>query len=101
MSSVPVRELNQQTSAVLARVEHGETIEVTVNGRPVARLVPITADVSLLDRLAAEGRAIRPSVLGAIPMPPALGDPDIDVAAELAASRDEQRWWSISAPQPW
>jgi len=44
MQQVPVRRLNQDTAAVLARVEAGETVEVTRNGRPVARIVPLTLD---------------------------------------------------------
>jgi prevent-host-death family protein len=35
-----VRELNQRTAQVLARVEAGETITVTKNGHPVAVLRP-------------------------------------------------------------
>lgn len=92
MERIPVRELNQNTSAVLARVERGETLEVTVSGRPVARLVPIEGGHSLLDRLVAEGRATAPRTAGPVPMPPVLGDPGIDVAAELAADREEERW---------
>jgi prevent-host-death family protein len=38
------RELNQQTAQVLARVEAGETITVTKNGRPVAVLRPYGAE---------------------------------------------------------
>jgi prevent-host-death family protein len=34
------RELNQRTAQVLARVEAGETVTVTKNGRPVAVLRP-------------------------------------------------------------
>jgi prevent-host-death family protein len=34
------RELNQRTAQVLARVEAGETITVTKNGRPIAVLRP-------------------------------------------------------------
>jgi prevent-host-death family protein len=37
---IPVRELRNHVSEVLHRVEAGETLEVTVNGRPVALLVP-------------------------------------------------------------
>jgi prevent-host-death family protein len=37
---VTARELNQQTAQVLARVEAGETVTVTKNGRPVAVLRP-------------------------------------------------------------
>jgi prevent-host-death family protein len=42
MDRAGVRELNQNTSQVIDRVRHGETIEVTDRGRPVARLVPIS-----------------------------------------------------------
>lgn len=37
---VPVRELRNHVSEVLRRVEAGEALEVTVNDRPVALLVP-------------------------------------------------------------
>src|SRR5262245_42581618 len=92
MERIPVRELNQNTSAVLARVERGETLEVTVSGRPVARLVPIEGGHALLDRLVAEGRAVPPSAEGPVPLPPRLGDPSVNVAEELSAARDEERW---------
>jgi len=92
MGSVGVRELNQQTSAVLARVAAGETVEVTVNGRPVARLVPVGGEVGVLDRLVAEGRASRPTSTGPVPAPPVLGDPSLDLADELAQAREDERW---------
>ncbi|MFZ0214392.1 MAG: type II toxin-antitoxin system prevent-host-death family antitoxin [Candidatus Dormiibacterota bacterium] len=41
MRQIPVRELNQHTAEVLARVQAGEQIEVTRKGRPVAVLRPI------------------------------------------------------------
>lgn len=36
-----MRELRQQASDLVRRVESGEAITVTVSGRPAARLVPI------------------------------------------------------------
>lgn len=42
MTPVPVRELRNDVSAVLRRVEAGETLTVTVQGRPVAQLTPLT-----------------------------------------------------------
>lgn len=39
-SSVPLRELNQQTSRVMARVEAGETITITKDGVPIGDIVP-------------------------------------------------------------
>jgi prevent-host-death family protein len=37
---IPVRDLRNHVSEILRRVEAGETLEVTVNDRPVALLVP-------------------------------------------------------------
>lgn len=41
MADVPARELRNDISAVLRRVERGERLRVTVSGRPVAELVPL------------------------------------------------------------
>jgi len=92
MGQVGVRELNQNTSQVLARVSRGETVDVTDRGRLVARLVPVDSGHSVLDRLVAEGRAVAPKAERPIPAPPVLGDPAVDVAAELAAAREDERW---------
>lgn len=54
METIGVRELRQNASDYLRRVEAGETIEVTNRGRPVARLVPVKR--SRLAQLEAEGR---------------------------------------------
>jgi prevent-host-death family protein len=51
---VGVRELKSRLSEYLARVAGGEPIVVTDRGRPVARLVPFTAD-SAIDRGIDEG----------------------------------------------
>jgi prevent-host-death family protein len=92
MEQIGVRELNQNTSQVLARVSGGETVEVTDRGRPIARLVPVSDDRSVLSRLVAAGRATAPTVSGPIPLPPQLGDESIDVAQTVADLRDEERW---------
>lgn len=39
--TVPQRELRAHIGAILREVERGETVRVTVSGRPVARIVPI------------------------------------------------------------
>jgi prevent-host-death family protein len=44
MERIGVRELRQHASRYLQRVAEGESLEVTDRGRPVARLVPVTAD---------------------------------------------------------
>jgi prevent-host-death family protein len=54
-SSVGIRELRQQASAVLRRVVAGEVIEVTEHGHPIARIVPLQR--STLDQLVIDGRA--------------------------------------------
>ncbi|MGH3586606.1 MAG: type II toxin-antitoxin system Phd/YefM family antitoxin [Pseudonocardia sp.] len=41
MNEIALRELRNHTSEVLRRVEDGEELDVTVNGRAVARLVPL------------------------------------------------------------
>ena len=40
-TSVSVRELQQNLKRVMARVERGETVEVTRRRKPVARLTPV------------------------------------------------------------
>jgi prevent-host-death family protein len=92
MDQISVRELNQNTSAVLAKVRHGQTLEVTDRGRPIARLVPVDESIGLLERLVAEGKAVPAETVG-VPIPePVLGDPSVNVAEKLAEAREEERW---------
>jgi len=74
---------------VLARVEEGETVEITSRGKPIARLVPIV-DGELADLVAAGW--VKPALTrGPVPMPTAVVD-DNALSAALAESRDEERW---------
>lgn len=57
---VGVRELRQNLSKYLRRVERGERLEVTEHGRPVAVLGPLGAPESPLARLVAAGRVTQP-----------------------------------------
>jgi len=41
MATIGLRELRQDASAIVRRVEDGESIDVTVSGRLAARLVPV------------------------------------------------------------
>ncbi|MGF1597264.1 MAG: type II toxin-antitoxin system Phd/YefM family antitoxin [Acidimicrobiales bacterium] len=43
MVSIGLRELRQDASDLVRRVENGEEIDITVSGRLAARLVPATA----------------------------------------------------------
>jgi prevent-host-death family protein len=84
---VGIRDLKQNASAVVKRVEAGETVEITDRGRPVARMVPLR-HASAYDRLVAEGK-ITPahgSVLDHRPLPPLPGRPlGSEALAELRA----------------
>jgi prevent-host-death family protein len=55
--TVSVRELQQNLKRVMARVEQGETVEVTRRHRPVARLAPVRARAPLSDWPDLEKRA--------------------------------------------
>lgn len=41
MGAIPIRTLNQDTASVLARVERGESLEITRRGRVIGRIVPV------------------------------------------------------------
>lgn len=43
MTDLPARDLRNDVSGVLRRVEAGERLRVTVSGRPVAELIPLPA----------------------------------------------------------
>ncbi len=45
MDTVGLRELRQDASELVRRVENGEQIDITVSGRLAARLVPATPKV--------------------------------------------------------
>ena len=55
MPMVGVRELRREASRWVARVRAGETVVVTDRGRPVAKMVPLTA-LEGYESLLAEGR---------------------------------------------
>ncbi|MDQ3757252.1 MAG: type II toxin-antitoxin system prevent-host-death family antitoxin [Actinomycetota bacterium] len=86
MASVGVRELRQNASALLRRVEAGETIQVTDRGRLVAVLAPVP-DSSPLERLRAAGElAPAHEALEDLPRPlplPAGQEPPSAVLARL------------------
>jgi prevent-host-death family protein len=86
---IPVRELNQHTSAVLKRVQSGEELLVSVSGKVVARLTPISAEEGGLRELAAQGQVILATEPGPIPRPPLTGDPALDSTEVVSLLRDE------------
>lgn len=80
---VPVRELRNHVSEVLHRVEAGETLEVTVNDRPVALLVP---------------RHTRPTMVPTRDFLASLPQADPSLTDELAAELTET---TDDLPDPW
>ncbi len=55
MSTVSVREFSYNPSAMFARVEQGETIEVTRHGRVIAVLLPGSGTLGRYSPLVAKG----------------------------------------------
>jgi prevent-host-death family protein len=88
MDQIGVRELRQHASRYLARVVGGETIEVTDRGRPVALLVPVTAD-TWSDMIAARKVALATDDADIADEAPA--DYGIDASSALAAMRADER----------
>jgi prevent-host-death family protein len=91
--TVGVRELRQNLSRYLRRVEAGETLEVTEHGRPVAVLAPLPPpQESILDRWIREGRA-RPAqgdLLDVKPLPARTTGPTLSEI--LAEQREGERF---------
>jgi len=55
-NKIGVREIRQDASIILARVEEGESFIITNRGVPVARLMPIDVDDSaLIEEMIANG----------------------------------------------
>lgn len=90
MNQVPIRTLNQDTAGVLARVEHGEVVEITNRGRSIARIVPITPEP--MADLVASGLVLPPTVTGPVPMPATDAVPGSEAGELISAMRDEERW---------
>ena len=61
MKFTNVRELKAKTSAVLRRVEEGDTVLVTTHGRPTAMLVPVSED-DIEDAMLAYSPALRKKI---------------------------------------
>ena len=88
MDRIPIRELNQQTSAIVARAQHGETLEITSNGQAVARLVPV--EPSPLDNLIKQGRVVPATDHSPIPLAQGPVDTTHD-ATEIVSELREER----------
>ena len=88
---VGVRELRQNLSRWLRRVENGESFEVTERGKPIAQLTPLPSRNSALARLAAEGRLaqIGKGNLGDLGPPPLPRTGVITISEALQEIRED------------
>lgn len=90
-SSVGIRELRQQASELLRRVEAGETIEITDRGRPVAVLAPLVKEDGL-SRLRTIGDVIDAELdIAELPEPVLLSPGVEQPSALLARLRRDER----------
>ena len=86
---VGVRELRQNLSVYLRRVEAGEALEVTDRGRTVAMLVPLSKPTTVVERLIAAGRASnRQGDLAELGLP--TDDVSSTLSDALAREREER-----------
>lgn len=89
MDSIGILALQQNASAVVARAEAGEVIEITDRGRPVARLVPIRAGSHLQALIDAGRLRLAKASLSDTPPPlplPAGSRPVSEILAEMRAN---------------
>lgn len=86
MAKIGVRELRQHASRYIERVRAGESIDVTLRGLVVARLVPPASDpwTDLVD--AGRVQPPRESLLEVAPI-----ESSVDLSSELDELRDDER----------
>lgn len=88
MERIGLRELRQNASAYIARVARGESVEVTLRGRLVARIVPASADS--WEDMILRGEVIAAQAPGdLLDVPPV--DYGFDASAELQRLRADER----------
>lgn len=91
MNTAGVRELRQNASRLLRRVEAGESIEITDRGRPVAVLAPL-AGAGPLQHLRATGDVSAASAdLAGLPAPMALPPGGTSPGTALRELRRDER----------
>jgi len=91
---IGVRELRQNASRYLELVERGDTLQVTRNGKVVARLVPVerTDDDPLAELIAAGALRLPEDPADLLHVIPAIGDNSTAVSDALTGLRAEERW---------
>lgn len=92
MREIGVRELKQSLSATLRAVGRGEQVRVTLRGRPLADIVPASANITQdrMRELVAAGRVVPPA--RARPQrAPHLADAGRSASSLVLAERDAER----------
>ena len=91
MKTVGIRALKQNASAVVADAGAGETVTITDRGRPVAKLIPLSA--SELDTMVAARQARSPKrSLADLGDPPRRRRGQQALTAVLSDMRDDERY---------
>ena len=86
VASVGVRELKNGLSAHLELVKAGQQFTVTDRGRPVARLIPVSAATDVLSELIAAGLVHPPTAPRSLPAKRVVVDGKV-LDAAIAAER--------------
>ncbi len=90
MGEVRVRELNQDTAGVMARVKRGEEIDITERGTVIARLIPVQPHP--LADLISSGKLRSATTRGQIARPTGPVRTDNEAGEVLRTLRDEERY---------
>lgn len=83
MTTIPHRELRNNSSKILERVKNGETIDVTNHGEVAATLIPPSS--SMLERLIRTGRVRVCAPAGAVDLTTIHRVASLESSAEILA----------------
>jgi prevent-host-death family protein len=90
--TVGVRELRQNASALLERIESsGVSIEITNHGHPVARLIPIPRHAQSSRAQLIDSGVLRPGRGDLLDVPPVQAPANTPSSAELLADDRDDR----------
>lgn len=90
MESIGVRELRQNISKYLHRVEAGESILVTDHGVPIAVMSPPRAELPVRERLRLNGELLPAERRRDVLLEPAL-ESDHEISAALERLREDEK----------
>lgn len=90
MMSVGIRELRQNLSVYIRRVQRGEALQVTEHGRPVALLTPLPPGRGSLAEMEAAGELIPARKPWSELPPPLPATPGVPTLSEILAEMREE-----------